>query len=166
MKLIEDLTAVRLELVDLLTPLSHEQLNVKINDGTWSIVQVVRHLVFIDELIYPSLLKAMQRESNVVEEKNIDFVRDRTQKLKSPYPEPSEDFIEKGNLINLLQTVRQPLLNYLKTVEEKELIEKTMLHPLLGPMQTKQLLEFVVLHEKRHIEQIQELIGSSNLASY
>lgn len=159
MKLMEDLTAVRQELVNLVEPLSNEQLNLKLNNETWSIVQVVRHLVFIDELIYPAFLKAIQRENNFVEEKNMDFVKDRTQKLKSPYPDPSTDYMEKEELQNILLAVRKPLADYLQTANEKDLIQKTMLHPLLGTIQTKQMLEFVVLHERRHMEQIKELIS-------
>lgn len=158
MKLVDDLTAVREELINLLAPMSDEQLNGKVNNETWSIVQVARHLIFIDEMIYPSLLKAMQRKRNVVEEKNMNFVKDRSKKLKSPYPEPSTEFIRKDELLHTLQSVRKPLIDYLNTISEQDLIEKMMLHPLLGIMQTKQLLEFVVLHDRRHIEQIKELI--------
>lgn len=158
MQVIEDLKTVRQELEMIISPLSDEHLNKKPDNESWSIVQVARHLIFIDELMYPALLKAMQRESKYVEEKNFEFVKDRGKKLKSPYPEPSEEFIPKSTLLNLLQTVRMPLIDYLKTVKEKDLIEKTMLHPLLGVMQTKQVLEFVVLHEKRHIEQLNEIL--------
>lgn len=35
--------------------------------------------------------------------------------------------------------------------------DKSMVHPLFGPMNIKQILEFMALHEKRHIEQIKEL---------
>lgn len=161
MGIVEDLTSVRLELAERIRSLSDEQLNKKTDDDTWSIVQVVRHILFIDELMYPALLKAMQREANLVEEKSIDFVKDRSRKLKSPYPEPSNAFISKEELLSTAQTIREPLIGFLKSVSENELMEKTMMHPLLGVMQTKQVLEFVVLHERRHIEQIEELIKRS-----
>jgi len=158
MGLIEELTSVRVELVDRIHSLSDEQLNKKPDDDTWSIVQVVRHLLFIDEFMYPALLKAMQRDAKLVEEKSIDFVKDRSRKLKSPYPEPSTDFISKEDMLKAVQTSREPLIDFLHSVSEHELMKKTMMHPLLGVMQSKQVLEFVALHEKRHIEQIEELI--------
>jgi len=165
MRLIDDLTVVRENLVELLSPLSNEQLNPKLNEDTWSIVQVCRHLIFIDEMIYPALIKAMERERNVVEEKNMDFVKDRSRKLKSPYPDPTTEFITKEELLDTLNNVRNPLLNYLQNTTEQELVEKTMLHPLLGTIQIKQMLEFIVLHDQRHIEQIQELIQSTKAVS-
>ena len=38
-----------------------------------------------------------------------------------------------------------------------DLEDKSVTHPVLGAMSVKQMIEFVGLHEKRHIGQIREI---------
>jgi hypothetical protein len=155
------LFTVRKELLIEVDDLSDKQLNKQLSADKWSVSQVIRHLIFMDEIILPSLKKAVQQESKKAMEKNLDFVLDRTKKVKSPLPEPATEFISKKELLKNLTHARTPLLEYINEIIDESVIEdKSMIHPLFGPMSIIQMIEFIGLHEKRHIEQIKELKDS------
>ncbi|MEC1722963.1 DinB family protein [Schinkia azotoformans] len=155
----ELLKSVRKQLLDEVDALSDKQLNQKLSEDKWSVSQVIRHLIFIDEIVLPALKKAVQQEKSMrVVDKNIAFILDRKNKLRSPFPDPSTVFMSKDELLKKLNHVRTPLIEYLGQLTEETVFEdKSMVHPLFGPMNIKQILEFMALHEKRHIEQIKEL---------
>lgn len=157
--LLESLIMVRKQLLDEVDALSDQKLNQKISKDNWSVSQVIRHLIFIDEIVLPALKKAVEQDKSLqVMDKNIDFILDRKNKIKSPFPDPPTEFISKDDLLEKLNQVRAPLIEYLGQLTEETVFEdKSMVHPLFGPMSIKQILEFMALHEKRHIEQIKEL---------
>ena len=75
------LLTARKELLNEIAVLSDEQLNMKPTEEIWSVSQVVRHLISIDEAILPALRKAVQEESSRVTEKNLDFILDRSKTM-------------------------------------------------------------------------------------
>jgi hypothetical protein len=130
----------------------------KPSEDKWGVSQVIRHLIFIDEAILSALRKAVQEESERVTEKNLDFVLDRTNMIKSPLPEPSTEFISKEDLLKIVNHARTPLLEFINEIIDGTVIEdKSMIHPVFGAISIKQMIEFIGLHEKRHIEQIKEI---------
>jgi hypothetical protein len=151
------LISVRKELLNEMEAVSDKQLNRTLSEDKWSVSQVIHHLIFIEEKILPVLKKAVQEESKPVMEKNLEFLLDRTNKLKSPFPEPSTEFISKEDLLKKLNDVRTPLLDYINEIDEMVIKEKSVMNPLLGPISIKQMIEFIALHERRHIGQIKEL---------
>ncbi|RKL65869.1 PadR family transcriptional regulator [Salipaludibacillus neizhouensis] len=149
---------VRKELLNEIDALSDKQLNMKPSEDKWSVSQVIRHLAFIDEAILRALRKAVQEESKRVTEKNLDSALDRTNKIKSRLPEPSTEFTNKEDLWKILNQARTPLLEYINEIIDGTVIEdKSMIHPVFGPISIKQMIESIGLHEKRHIEQIKEI---------
>lgn len=153
------LLTTRNELLNEIGSLTNEQLNLKSSEDKWSVSQIIRHLIIMDEVILPALRKALQRESEQVTEKNMDFFLDRTNKYKSPLPEPSTEFISKEDLLEALNDARTPILEFINEFNDLTVMEdKSMIHPIFGRMSMKQMIEFIGLHEKRHIEQIKEEI--------
>jgi hypothetical protein len=152
------LLAIRNELLNEIDSLTDKQLNLRSSEDTWSVSQVMRHLIIMDEVMLPALRKAVQEESERVTEKNLDFVLDRTNKIQSPLPEPSTEFISKEDLLKATNHVRTPLLEFINEFIDLTVTEdKSMIHPVFGRMSIKQMVEFIGLHEKRHIEQIKEI---------
>ncbi len=150
------LLSARKELLNEIAVLSDKQFNMKPTEEKWSVSQVIRHLILIDEAVLPALRKAVQEESERVAEKNLEFVLDRTKKITSPLPEPSTEFISKEKLLLILSQARTSLLEYVNEIETLA-EDKSVIHPALGAISIKQMIEFVALHEKRHIEQIKEI---------
>lgn len=154
----DTLLAIRNELLNEIDSLTDKQLNLRSSEDKWSVSQVIRHLIIMDEAMLPALRKAVQEESERVTEKNLDFVLDRTNKIKSPLPEPSTEFISKEDLLKAANHARTPLLEFINEFIDLTVIEdKSMIHPVFGRMSIKQMVEFIGLHEKRHIEQIKEI---------
>ncbi|HJV45286.1 MAG TPA: DinB family protein [Bacillota bacterium] len=152
------LKSIRKELLDEIALLSDRQLNTKPSEDTWSVAQVLRHLILLDEASLPSIKRAVEGNSERVAEKKLDFVLNRTNKVKSPLPEPSTEFITKEDLLKILDHSRTPLLALIdENRDGTDLENKSMEHPVFGPLSIKQMLEFISLHEKRHIEQMKEI---------
>lgn len=93
------------------------------------------------------------------ERRNIQFMLDRTNKIKAPeIVEPSAKAFEVQSMIDLLNESREKLLAYLDTIDDKSLLqEKSLKHPGIGDLRLDQWVEIIYLHEQRHIEQIKEL---------
>ncbi len=154
----DTLLSVRNELQNEIDSLTDEQLNTKFSEDKWSISQVIRHLIMLDNLILPTLRKTMQEESERVTEKNLNFVLDRTKKMKAPGPEPITEFINKRDLLKVAKEARTPILEIINEfIDSTAMEDKSMIHPAFGPLSVKQMIAFIGLHEKRHIEQIKEI---------
>ncbi|CAM4008189.1 DinB family protein [Mesobacillus zeae] len=152
------LRTVREELLNEVASLSDNQLNMKPSEEKWSVSQVIQHLSAIDESLLPALKNAVKDESERVEEKDVKFVLDRTKKRESPLPEPSAEFISKEGILKMLNQARIPLIEFTnENIDGTILEDKSMVHPFLGQMSIKQMIEVIALHEKRHIDQVKEI---------
>lgn len=157
-ELLNGLLAVRKELLNEIDDLTDEQLKQKPNEDKWSVSQVLGHLITLDKIMLPAFQSAIQGESEKIEEKDLDIVLNRTYKVKSPFREPPTDFQSRENLLQSLKEARMLLLEYLSEIVHETAIEgKSMMHPILGVISMKQMISFISLHEKRHIEQIKEI---------
>ena len=68
------------------------------------------------------------------------------------------DFCTKDELVNLLEESRfRYLQDVFNETHERTLAEKSMDHPHFGLISLKNLVDFIWLHEQRHIEQINEI---------
>lgn len=156
----DTLLSIRNELLNEIDSLTDKQLNLRLSGDNWSVSQIIRHLIIMDEVMLPALRNAVQEESERVAEKNLNFVLDRTNKIKSPLPEPPTEFISKEDLMKAANHARTPLLEFInESIVWTDLEEKSIVHPVFGRMSIKQMIEFIGLHEKRHIEQIKEIKG-------
>lgn len=150
--------SVRNELFNEIASLSDQQLNLKYSEEKWSVAQVIRHIIFADETIFAALKKAVQEDSERVPEKNLNFVLDRNKKVKSPFPEPTIEFISKEDLMKMASQERMPFLDFInEMIGQGDIEGKSMIHPVFGAISIKQMMEFVYLHEKRHIAQIKAM---------
>ncbi|WP_185806812.1 DinB family protein [Bacillus sp. HMF5848] len=131
-------------------------LNKKPSEDSWSIAQVLRHLIDTEAMVVTQLKKAILEESEKVEDKPLQAVASRKHKVKTPY-DPPTDYIEKATLINNLHESRQQLLLFLDEADEQSLDNKSMKHPAFGAVNLRQMIEFIGYHEERHTDQIEEI---------
>lgn len=155
--LIRKLGETRGELLESFKDLSDEQINQKPAVDKWSISQVVSHVSMVEKNVVKGVLEALKAKSEKVEEKDLSFVTDRSKKVKSK-TEPSSAFLTKQQLMDLLEDSR---FNHLRSVfneaHEVALAEKSMNHPAFGVISLKNMVDFIWMHEARHIEQIKEI---------
>jgi len=139
--------------------LSDEQINQKPFPDHWSIAQILEHLYLTELSVARQMKKAAERaDTPIPGEKPIRLLLDRSRRVKVPIPaiEPSDDYKTLVSLKEKLYQSRKVLTCVLRDLTPDQLKRSSMPHPLFGVMSLKQWVEFVGLHEQRHLEQIKE----------
>lgn len=155
--LIENLGKTRTKLFETVKDLTDEQFNQKPSPEKWSIAQVFHHLYTTEKSTAEFILSAIETKSSPVEDKDMAFVADRSKKIKAKN-EPPTDFFTKKALMYLLDNSRfENLQAVFNEVHVEDLADKSIDHPGFGKISLKNLVEFIYLHEQRHIEQIEEI---------
>ncbi|MDR7071558.1 DinB family protein [Fictibacillus barbaricus] len=151
---------VRKNLLDTVAGFSDEQLNEKVKEDKWSIMQVLDHLYLIEMSITKTIQKILKNGETVsIAPKPIQYTVDRSTKVEAPsYVAPTDDFLTLEAVKEKLKNSRTALLQVIEQTSEEKLQEKGFPHPIFGLMSLDQWIPFIGYHEKRHIAQIEELI--------
>jgi uncharacterized damage-inducible protein DinB len=142
---------------------SAQQLNWRSDDSSWSIAQVVEHICKVEDSTM-RLLPAGLAQSPKFQQRDLPLqtlIPDRSTKVQAPSGlEPGDGMWTYGRLLSLLTESRQRTIALLKGITDTSLLPVTSPpypHPVFGQLSTKQWIEFIPLHELRHIQQIEEL---------
>ncbi|QOT11064.1 DinB family protein [Paenibacillus sp. JNUCC32] len=157
----QKLKETRDELFGILTGLSGDQLNQQKDLNSWSISQVCQHLFKTEELYVVAIKKGLKsKEDSFIENKSVEFLLDRSQKLEAPdIAKPTDEFLEYEEIIEKLNNSRQKLLELLNTVEDESVLSRRhFMHPVFKDMLLIEWVKSLYLHEQRHINQINEII--------
>lgn len=154
---------VREELWEVIKGLTDEQINKVVEEGKWTIAQVLEHLYLTEKIVVRSFSEAQQTtEENPVKLRKVHLTTDRSQKVNAPkFLVPSNEQQTLGELKEKLKKSRESLEKFIKEVSEEDLNGKFMPHPFFEKLSLNQWVEFLAYHEKRHIAQIEELKEAS-----
>ncbi|QMV40061.1 DinB family protein [Cohnella cholangitidis] len=155
------LEETRIELLGILDGLSEDQINKQKDFETWSISQVCQHLIKTEELYIVAIRKGLKsKEDSFIENKPVEFLVDRSNKLEAPdIAKPTDELLENQVIIEKLNYARQKLHELLNTVEDPSVLSRRhYLHPVFKEMLLIEWLKSLYLHEQRHIKQIKEII--------
>lgn len=146
--------------------LTNEQANEVIEEGTWSIAQVIEHLHLMESNVVRGITDALLSDEKLkAEQKSLEFVKDRTHKVKAPDNlVPSNDFKVLDRLKEELTNTRKALLECIKDIKEDDFNEISFIHRRFGVLSIKQWVSLVGFHEQRHINQIEEIKQNLNLS--
>ncbi|TCP69396.1 DinB family protein [Baia soyae] len=153
------LEQIRTALLEELASLSDEQLNEKTDSSTWSIAQVLEHLVLTEGFIF-SMISKVARENKLTDipDKPIHFVADRSRKVQAPDSlTPKKDYYAKEELVQKLEQTRKQTDAFMEEYSEEDLRKRSMVHPAFGDLNLMQYVEFFGHHEARHLAQIREI---------
>ena len=150
---------IREELLQAVNGLSDEQVNAHPEEGRWSIIQVLDHLVLMERAVTKAIADTLAREeSKPADDKPIQYTLNRDIKVDAPsFVIPTEKFQTLDAVKNKLSSSREALEAVVSDANENALNEKSFRHPMFKDLSLKQWIPFVGLHEKRHIFQIEEL---------
>ncbi|MED1205521.1 DinB family protein [Heyndrickxia acidicola] len=150
---------IREELWKAVDGLSDEQLNKQVEKDHWSIIQILEHLYLTETAVTKSIaVELKNEESQPADNKPIHLALDRSTKIQAPaYARPSDKFQTLSEVKQKLQNARTKLIEVCNEADPFMLDQKSFMHPVFGPMSIRQWIPFVGLHEKRHLEQIEEL---------
>ncbi|WP_456279229.1 DinB family protein [Bacillus sp. AK128] len=150
---------IREDLIKSVSGFTDQQLNERVDEDNWSIMQNLEHLLLMERLITSSISYQLANEnSKPTQPKPIHFTINRSRKVKAPSNlEPSSAFISLTEIVNKLSESRENLIQVVKDVSDEVLENKSFDHPIFGGLSLKQWVEFIGFHEKRHLEQIEEI---------
>lgn len=157
------LEETRSELLGMVAELSRDQINKRKNAESWSIGQVCQHLFKTEELYIVAIRKGLKRKEDAsIENKQVEFLLDRRNKLEAPeIAKPTNEIMEPEVVIENLNNSRQRLHDLLNTVEDPSVLSRRHYsHPVFKEMLLIDWLKSLYIHEQRHIKQIEEIVFS------
>jgi hypothetical protein len=150
--------------------LSEAQANFKPSQDSWSVAQIVEHLAMVEDRVIGRVLQLLEVSPAVQEGKVEDSdavliakVMDRSKKYRAPdvvqpAGEPLADSFER------LTVSRSKLADLLKSAPP-DFRERSMPHPVFGPLDAHQWLVALAGHCGRHTLQICETKSAANFPS-
>lgn len=150
---------IRNEILETVGDLSNDQLNKKLKEDQWSIMQVLDHLYLMEAGLVKIMTKTFNTApSEEISEKPIHLTVDRTVKFNAPpYFVPTNEFITLEEMKQKLTNSRNALHMFVEETKDYQLEDKGFPHPAFGQVNLKQWIPFIGLHEKRHLDQINDI---------
>jgi uncharacterized damage-inducible protein DinB len=152
----------RLELFDYITNLPDNRAAIKLSKEEWSILDILEHLYVIEKVMTEEVKQILEKNERkkALKHKPLDSTVDRSNKFKAPENlKPKKEFTTLKEAKEKLTTSRHSLLNVLKAYDLSDLTSNSGKHPAFGTISVVQWIEFIGLHEKRHLSQIKELVN-------
>ena len=155
----EENNQIREEVLQSVSGLSDEQLNMEVQEGCWTIMQVLQHLYLLERAITFTISDQLANgQTKSIGDKPIHLAINRSTKIKAPsIVEPENKFLTLVEMEKKLSESREALTKVVDTADPLLLAQRAYPHPVFGELSLKQWIPLIGLHEKRHLEQIEEL---------
>jgi hypothetical protein len=151
----------RVELLNYVSNLSDKEVAVIAENDKWSILDILEHLYVIEKVMTSEIKNILEKgeRKKAFKHKPLDSTLDRSTKYKAPENmKPSREFTSILQAKEKLAASRQSLMRVIEAFEPSELSANSGKHPAFGTISVEQWVEFIGLHEKRHLAQIREII--------
>ncbi|MRG86796.1 DinB family protein [Salinibacillus xinjiangensis] len=150
---------IREELLGSIDGLTDERLNQQVEEGAWSIMQILEHLYLIEQFVAKTIEDEVENgQPKPARDKPIHLTPNRKTKVDAPkFLTPSSEFHTTVDIKQKLANSRQKLKDVVSGVDVNVLKGKATKHPAFGTLRLDQWVQFVGYHEKRHLEQIEEV---------
>ena len=135
-------------------------LNEKPSEGEWSAMQILDHLLKMEEAITAGVAKtAKKNERKKAMKKPIQLSVSRKVKVDAPnHTVPEEKFFTLEEMKEKLNDSRNRLYEVYTHTDEETLQNNSMPHPVFGDVPLVQWFPFIGYHEKRHLIQLEETL--------
>jgi protein tyrosine phosphatase len=163
------LTEKLTNLEQIVSVLSQSQLNHKIDEKTWNIIQVIQHLILAEggtyryiskKILDPSKLQTVTFRTKIREIKLNSYIKTP---IKWPAPkivQPQQYELPEDidTLLNEWKKIRKDLFELLNSLDADMWNKEIHKHPLVGRISLKGSLNFIEFHFDRHQKQIEKLL--------
>jgi hypothetical protein len=167
-KLIEQVEVARENFIQACSGLKYEEANFKSSDDSWSITDIAEHIVRAEwgglNGIW-SAIEGYKRNEPVWSGENynkglsIEVIVEKTWQRHQPAPEPARP--QWGGPIEfwltLLKNGKETVAETYRQMEGLDPEEIIYPHPLSGPLNVYQRMEFLRYHMERHQRQIEQI---------
>ncbi len=162
------------DLIESLDQINEDQLQFRIQPDSWNRLQVVQHLVIVEE----RTLAYMEKKINSFPDaKNIEWTASirsafliLIQRLPFKYKVPTKRVAPEGDLVysdlkQEWQSIRQKLQNFLEQFTTENVHFPILRHPIVGMLSIPQTLRFIEEHFKRHLKQFGRISAAEKKAN-
>ncbi|MEZ0480303.1 DinB family protein [Planococcus sp. SSTMD024] len=156
----EENARIRHTILKKVEPFDDHILNEKPSDGEWSAMQILDHLLKMEEAITAGVAKtAKKNERKKALKKPIQLSVSRKVKVDAPnHTVPEEKFFALEEMKEKLNDSRNRLYEVYTQTDKETLQNNSMPHPVFGDVPLVQWFPFIGYHEKRHLAQLEETL--------
>ncbi|UOR13492.1 DinB family protein [Halobacillus amylolyticus] len=149
----------RQEILGFIDGITNEQSQVKPDEESWSMLEVLEHLYLMEQLVIYQIGKALKEgDDQQVSEKPIHRTPDRSRKVAAPEAvQPKGEFKSLEDARSGLAKSREATMFLIHNKDEETLKNRAFPHPAFGDMNLVQWVEFIGWHELRHLDQMKEV---------
>jgi hypothetical protein len=151
----------RVELLNYVSNISDKEAALIAENDEWSILDILEHLYVIEKVMTSEIKKILVKgeRKKDIKHKPLDSTLDRSSKYMAPENmKPNKEFTCILQAKERLDSSRQSLIELLEVYDPEELKVNSGKHPAFGTICVEQWVEFIGLHEKRHLAQIKEMV--------
>lgn len=163
-ELLEKLAVRKVRFVDTLEGFSPEQLVFRVDPQAWTPVQVAHHVVLAEQRTADSIKKHRGMRSGKrglrfqVGNALLWLVLKTGLRVKNPVPEAApDDDIDLPLLLEAWDGARNDLEAVLSETKERGLQYAAFNHPIAGPFNVEQAMQFLVAHLDHHLRQLDRI---------
>jgi hypothetical protein len=153
------------DLFSFLRPYHNEDLNRKPDPKSWSILQIIHHLILSEESAVANIKRRLEKSSYNIQKASATsklramvLVSSLKQPLKLTAPpivsDPIPDESSLEEVKGLWLEKREELKRFLANLSDETLESECFKHPVIGLMDIWGMLEFFEVHFQRHYKQI------------
>jgi hypothetical protein len=165
--LVGQLAESKRELVIAVEGLNEQQSTWKPDSATWSVLEVMEHLVRMEDFLFGILQDALEKSKPVADDVRLPNpeemdqrillqMPDRSQKAKSPEQGlPKEAYQNRDEAFLAFAQKREKTIEFVRTTKLD--LRRYRINSPFGPIDAHQWLLMVSAHTQRHIKQIDEL---------
>ena len=157
----------RKSFVDQLNRLTPEQLSTRPTPGSWSILEIVEHLVLAEKSVFKdfpepeSLIPTKKGLSNHLLYQVVVFVL-RSRRIKVDVPDRKMKPTGQTALSDLLESWNQNqtwLREFILNLSPPDLEKAVFAHPVSGPITPSQAIYMLQIHFDKHMHQIEGILS-------
>ncbi|MCF6410385.1 DinB family protein [Pseudalkalibacillus salsuginis] len=151
----------RKELMGVIDEIPEDLVHSRVSVNSWSVLEILEHLVLIEKVITKQCEHLIcQGVDTETPDHPVYRSGKRYPVVEAPeYVRPIGRYRSMDEAKIALQQSRNKLIQVLEDIEDPTLLERRAFsHPVFGPMKLTQWIDFIGYHERRHIDQIKEII--------
>jgi hypothetical protein len=157
------LEAKRQSIFTLLYGLSADQTTFRVGPGRWSILMVLEHVVIAEEMVLADVQAGRAGPAGTAPKSKEAFhmvikILEKDIPVEVPLPElEPTGTVSLDDLIVRWEAARTGLRQALGKIPPETLTAPICRHPVAGPMDARETLEFLTVHLDHHLRQIRRI---------
>ncbi|MFC1724353.1 DinB family protein [candidate division KSB1 bacterium] len=160
---------IRKKTIDLTSNLNESELKFKNTEYSWSILEILQHLVKIETIFYLAIKNSLLPENKLetfvytyrIDEFTRNFILNRNNKMKAPPVAEPKDKMSYNQIVSKLERSRQNVKKLVFSNLDKNLFAQASVYPITGEKAVNIFIwiDLLGIHDQKHYMQIKEILA-------